>query len=191
MEGRTIVRPGSAGSSKSPAGPPRFNGGPDNCPARPLLKSDIAFDELELQWRAGQLSGQAGHEISIVPPRVMSFNGGPDNCPARPVQDDATPPTLILLQWRAGQLSGQAFLCASLPQRETALQWRAGQLSGQAPGATWLCVDCISASMEGRTIVRPGGTVVCESCRPTCSFNGGPDNCPARRRSPPAPVGLR
>ncbi len=70
-------------------------------------------------------------------------------------------PTANVLQWRAGQLSGQA----GFDQRPFAgapeLQWRAGQLSGQAPRR---CPGC---------------------CSTTTSFNGGPDNCPARR-SPPS-----
>ncbi len=36
------------------------------------------------------------------------------------------------------------------------LQWRAGQLSGQAGGDGWDEALAEAASMEGRTIVRPG-----------------------------------
>ena len=113
-----------------------------------------------LQWRAGQLPGQTGAATQwLIWPRRRTFNGGPDNCPARRA-DRTSPQVRKPLQWRAGQLPGQ-----TAEQRRTAmragpcmrLQWRAGQL----PGQTWPLG--LAAAVGGC------GT-----------FNGGPDNCPAR-----------
>ena len=160
MEGRTIARPDDASSMSTPTVSPslqwragqlpgqtppgrpwrsacllRFNGGPDNCPARP----DAA--------RSRDCTG-------------TRFNGGPDNCPARPGRqtgqprrrhsasmegrtiarpDFATesPSTEMpkLLQWRAGQLPGQTVLLLATDSDEKPLQWRAGQLPGQTTPA--------------------------------------------------------
>ena len=110
MEGRTIVRPDTSTSAETPA-PHRtsFNGGPDNCPARPPPPRSPRPASSSLQWRAGQLSGQTRHRAqkkttaaSVLQWRAgqlsgqtagpgrgnraapQPFNGGPDNCPARP-----------------------------------------------------------------------------------------------------------
>ena len=111
MEGRTIVRPGCRGSDTTPVSHRRFNGGPDNCPARLGDHSHGGGGLDELQWRAGQLSGQAGTLADLF--------------------HDAE-----RLQWRAGQLSGQATNQGDLFFRRGMLQWRAGQLSGQAVGGS-------------------------------------------------------
>ena len=60
----------------------------------------------------------------------------------------------LSLQWRAGQLPGQTTPASSISSSAGKLQWRAGQL----PGQTSRCV------------------------RRSTSFNGGPGNCPAKRR---------
>ncbi len=205
MEGRTIVRPGAGrrrrgarprrrfngGPDNCPARPRggfpvvprpcRFNGGPDNCPARrstPMIvvpsltcasmegrtivrpgasnRPRTGVPQDQLQWRAGQLSGQACAAGRPPSPRTYRFNGGPDNCPARPPCSSTTRwccrsfnggpdncparqggPRLCgdrmnLLQWRAGQLSGQAEITQLRIHTLPMLQWRAGQLSGQA-----------------------------------------------------------
>ena len=160
MEGRTIVRPGRGAPPPRRTPQQRFNGGPDNCPARLGTTPHSSSGTGALQWRAGQLSGQAlraarplgrrekasmeGRTIvrpGTRPPRrrtgrYESFNGGPDNCPAR---------------------------------RERSL----------------LSVGERQASMEGRTIVRPGPTPNPSRRVAPRSFNGGPDNCPARRTASP------
>ena len=142
---------------------------------------------LALQWRAGQLSGQAPKQPwtpamaartsmegrTIVRPGrrqdhgraqpAAYFNGGPDNCPARPAAGSWSRPTRSVLQWRAGQLSGQA-----------------GRSRDARPRLR-------ATSMEGRTIVRPGGSCRCRTRRRARHFNGGPDNCPARPSRPPRP----
>ena len=302
MEGRTIVRPDPTPHDPTPLRSTAFNGGPDNCPARPAIDTLIMSSFLDLQWRAGQLSGQTGITAvpmsqfgalqwragqlsgqthppdrgapllgrpsmegrTIVRPDVYfgfepyggrdPFNGGPDNCPARHVITLTSSGSAIYLQWRAGQLSGQtpcwwsarrdradAFNggpdncparlapLVALAIRTQDLQWRAGQLSGQTCRGLWrsmttavtfnggpdncparpgdpavLAESSIDPSMEGRTIVRPdsstarsspranrpsmeGRTIVrpdghpsAGSVPPDTTFNGGPDNCPAR-----------
>ena len=85
MEGRTIVRPDVVKKAVWYMRSWTFNGGPDNCPARPCGCLNTRLREPE------------------------SFNGGPDNCPARPVSDRAPLQARTLLQWRAGQLSGQTW----------------------------------------------------------------------------------
>ena len=62
------------------------------------------------------------------------------------------------------------------------LQWRAGQLPGQTLGHCLLTCPRPAPSMEGRTIARPDPPAEPRLTRyaPSRSFNGGPDNCPAR-----------
>ena len=106
MEGRTIARPDETGLVPGHNGADclqwragqlpgqtmipamiasltvTFNGGPDNCPARPGWTP---------HWRCGR----------------RAFNGGPDNCPARQAAISVYAARLEALQWRAGQLPGQ------------------------------------------------------------------------------------
>ena len=159
MEGRTIVRPNAITVKVTEFITPAFNGGPDNCPAE---------HPVWVLWR---------HWIT-------PFNGGPDNCPAEPAyggghraqhhQPSMEGRTIVRpnfealwlaakvtwdLQWRAGQLSGRTgFARDTTNSSNNYLQWRAGQLSG-------------------RTLA--GAVPVTTRC---CSFNGGPDNCPAEPR---------
>ena len=113
---------------------------------------------LHLQWRAGQSSGQT--------------NARHNRSPCSPT-----------LQWRAEQSPGQTLRLLDACNNDLDLQWRAGQLSGQTynHAATWVTI--LMPSMEGRTIVRPDLLGRLRSMRQTASFNGGPDNCPARRES--------
>ncbi len=143
-----------------------FNGGPDNCPARHGSEGRFLQMGAVLQWRAGQLSGQAGQRL-----RKPSRNNRASMEGRTIVRPGATPrsvsvPLMSSLQWRAGQLSGQAGRNGLIAGPVSRLQWRAGQLSGQARR--------IDRELGYRRI----------------SFNGGPDNCPARlvrREGPPAP----
>ena len=133
-----------------------FNGGPGNCPAKPVPELSTRTDRYSLQWRAGQLPGQTQH------PR-----------PGRRRESR--------LQWRAGQLPGQTpFVSAELQPMVSRLQWRAGQLPGQTWSVSWFCGMLLSTlqwragqlpgqtrstrprptarrrpSMEGRAIARP------------------------------------
>ena len=158
MEGRTIARPDRRRRGPVRWSPDRFNGGPDNCPARLQVHRRCRF--------AGSC-----------------FNGGPDNCPARPGSIQLSPRRLYLLQWRAGQLPGQtvASRWPSSCGAAIGLQWRAGQLPGQTAYVARLLVPLVTASMEGRTIARPDRRRRTTSCADGYRFNGGPDNCPARR----------
>ena len=112
------------------------------------------------------------------------------------------------LQWRAGQSSGQTFRDSDLMvekvdpsmegrtivrpdlvafnrwHRASILQWRAGQSSGQTPRRALYGSRRGTPSMEGRTIVRPDHHQYGSTRHATASFNGGPDNRPARPQLP-------
>ena len=181
MEGRTIVRPGCTAELPRDHHRGDFNGGPDNCPARPETGGAEA----------------AAH---------THFNGGPDNCPARRPSSVQFSFNVTKLQWRAGQLSGQATrppastrrrICTSMEGRTIVrpglpvLQRRARVRSTSMEGRTIVRPGTARrtapnrhdrTSMEGRTIVRPGprnllGHPIGQYPE---DFNGGPDNCPAR-----------
>ena len=83
-----------------------FNGGPDNCPAKPNGSTAPPA-------RRGGFNGGPDNCPAKQPdagPSLMTqagFNGGPDNCPAKRVLYDAMQQARKLLQWRAGQLPGQ------------------------------------------------------------------------------------
>ena len=170
------------GRASRPSGGWDFNGGPDNCPAKPDRSGVVAHRSRSLQWRAGQLPGQTGAAWRSAP-RVIG------------------------LQWRAGQLPGQTGQNENQRPPASELQWRAGQLPGQTVSSRSSTRHSIRTSMEGRTIARPnpleeraagppgvllqwragqlpGQTPViwydtAMLCR---DFNGGPDNCPAKPR---------
>ena len=106
MEGRTIARPDKLQRPRPRCGRSSFNGGPDNCPARPAR---------------GRVPGGVPGQTPRSAPGASPFNGGPDNCPARPT---GRPPCgfsadLRHLQWRAGQLPGQT--------------WSSGQVGASRP----------------------------------------------------------
>ena len=157
MEGRTIARPDAAAGFGVLAVKAAFNGGPDNCPARPDHLRLVDGSSIHLQWRAGQLPGQTGGaDRHRVPCRIPSmegrtiarpdpwpllvslqghtaFNGGPDNCPARPITRSETRP--------------------------------------------------VYRSFNGGPDNCPARRASAGLCRwPWSTFNGGPDNCPARPR---------
>ena len=180
MEGRTIARPNPSSDSSPGTTSASFNGGPDNCPAKPAGTAMRHTSGSRLQWRAGQLPGQTAgggdHETLVqalqwragqlpgqtrrrrrLPRRPTHFNGGPDNCPAKRAAAMTAGLAFGVLQWRAGQLPGQTSSSRSaFPPRLSALQWRAGQLPGQTRAA---------AATAGVALA---------------DFNGGPDNCPAK-----------
>ena len=131
MEGRTIVRPDKPTLPRLGAETNAFNGGPDNCPARPDRRTVRAALDDRLQWRAGQLSGQTD---------VQTFSTG--NI-VRPSMEGRT-----IVRPDQGQH-------ALLRNVHGGLQWRAGQLSGQTGIAECVPEPTPVPSMEGRTIVRP------------------------------------
>ena len=98
----------------------------------------------------------AGYIVWVDP---SPFNGGPDNRPARLLGHGSQPHIHTRLQWRAGQSSGQTSI-RSAPSP-----------SGSRP------------SMEGRTIVRPDLSWSQRRRKRRRTFNGGPDNRPARPAS--------
>ena len=159
MEGRTIVRPGSARSRATFWVRSRFNGGPDNCPAR--RRRYQASERGPYGFNGGPDNCPARQSgVYRHPVRHRRFNGGPDNCPARPDEWVGGVVGYRELQWRAGQLSGQASFTAPRRAVAKALQWRAGQLSGQARSELAAPRAARPASMEGRTIVRPGDAMI-------------------------------
>ena len=180
MEGRTIARPNRGRRGRPRRRRRRFNGGPDNCPAklgrrerrrvhrlaasmegrtiaRPnAAEADLFIgDSTELQWRAGQLPGQTKISSSR-PPAPRCFNGGPDNCPAKRPADPHDPD-------RRGDASMEGRTIArpnfSINWQggpdDATLQWRAGQLPGQTTTGQACATPPPRASMEGRTIARP------------------------------------
>ena len=181
MEGRTIVRPDHTRQRCVGCCDRRLQWRAGQSSGQtPLLKSGLRRTK-PLQWRAGQSSGQT---ISSV---IVSGRG------AR-------------LQWRAGQSSGQTgCIRVRRPQdhspsmegrtivrpdpadepsklkRLMSLQWRAGQSSGQTIKIESIGTFGQFPSMEGRTIVRPDAATAYMMAGATPSFNGGPDNRPARR----------
>ena len=185
MEGRAIARPD-------------HRHGPVVVPGR----------RRSLQWRAGQLPGQT-HRLRLPGGSALpAFNGGPGNCPARLVTSG---PMGITLGFNGvGNCPARVAECRAIATRSAAsLQWRAGQLPGQTatPGRSPSMegraiarpdkrVGSVPPSMEGRAIARPdvdcarrpsmeGRAIARPDPRPAQrrrSFNGGPGNCPARRR---------
>ena len=63
------------------------------------------------------------------------------------------------------------------------LQWRAGQLPGQTRWHPTPVVAHDAPSMEGRAIARPNMAPPLPQPHRQRSFNGGPGNCPAKRRT--------
>ena len=156
MEGRTIVRPGPGGGFTYVAVDVGFNGGPDNCPARRHTGDHRPRLRDSLQWRAGQLSGQARGSHARSP------RTGPASMEGRTIVrpgPDSMGDTQILHQ---ASMEGRTIVRPgprrprSKRTRAVGLQWRAGQLSGQAKMLERVSKIAVNASMEGRTIVRPG-----------------------------------
>ena len=150
MEGRTIARPNFRGNGAA-AGVQMscpFNGGPDNCPAKPAGTGTIAT----------QL-------------RESAFNGGPDNCPAKhcSLHERACGPRLV-----DPSMEGRTIARPNRMRHRTGpvaasadLQWRAGQLPGQTQHTNVQAPTprSVAPSMEGRTIARPNPIVTCERHR--------------------------
>ncbi len=130
-------------------------------------KMDKNKQTILLQWRAGQLSGQAGAWPLRRRRAVVCFNGGPDNCPARLTCSSSGPLP------RSG-FNGGPDNCPARPadintMRDDPLCFNGGP-------------DNCPARLPRIPI--PRSSLTC--------FNGGPDNCPARRVEPmpgPARVG--
>ena len=122
-----------------------------------MCSSHPSHRECCLQWRAGQSSGQTRRRMDRDPTRQNSFNGGPDKRPARPARSRSGTTT----GWHPS-MEGRTIVrpdtCGELAakNRMIPLQWRAGQSSGQT----------------GRCGVTTRIRLF--------SFNGGPDNRPAR-----------
>ncbi len=184
MEGRTIVRPNGNRVGMRRTEPIRFNGGPDNCPAKPSHVGAAVLISHQLQWRAGQLSGQTKATlIKLTTPDLLQWRAGQLSgqtrrwtcCQVVPSQASMEGRTIVrpnpqehcpannnrlVLQWRAGQLSGQTLRQGAHEINLLLLQWRAGQLSGQTRRRSDSCRELTRASMEGRTIVRPNGPAI-------------------------------
>ena len=182
MEGRTIARPNSPTCIAQRTRRSCFNGGPDNCPAKPPRPGQGR--------RPSMLASMEGRTIARPNPGLQGW----------PMWSKCA------LQWRAGQLPGQTITVEASMDFLFRLQWRAGQLPGQTRRGAVDGGQPGDASMEGRTIARPNGTrhdeeavegyasmegrtiarpnFIAYMAGPTCrsGFNGGPDNCPAKQR---------
>ena len=205
MEGRTIARPNCGIRCPTPVAPCSFNGGPDNCPAKPqgLVGKDRAWPIASMEGRtiarpnrrrarlrpAGARASMEGR--TIARPNRSEAGEGSALCAQLqwragqlPGQTryhfSASASLRPSLQWRAGQLPGQTGTAASASSQARWLQWRAGQLPGQTPNRRSGQASRASASMEGRTIARPNLCRQGNMQRPAPGFNGGPDNCPAK-----------
>ena len=162
MEGRAIARPNPPRPENQRRQSLRFNGGPSNCPAKPVPERMCPIIACMLQWRAEQLPGQTRrHPERAAADPLCGFNGGPSNCPAKP---PASSPLTHGMTW---------------------LQWRAEQLPGQTRSCRRSSVRVHRASMEGRAIARPNHREPFADHRSQLqSFNGGPSNCPAKLAVP-------
>ena len=143
MEGRTIARPNLRRSRLRPRSRVRFNGGPDNCPAKPGGEVGVCGD--------GDVASMEGRTI------------------ARP---NAPPP-------RRGRRRHGASMEGRTIARPN--QHRPRRLHGPAR----------RASMEGRTIARPNRAPPSPRNSRSSCFNGGPDNCPAKRMTTTGPARRR
>ena len=183
MEGRTIARPNffcaeRLGLSSMPL---QWRAG--QLPGQTHIVEDVphTVTVASMEGRtiarpntADQRRGRADHRASMEGRTIARPN---DVC-GRPL------PCRYQLQWRAGQLPGQTLRGVRAARRALRLQWRAGQLPGQTlsdcpprgqrrrgfnggpdncpaklgPGTNEAVVRVL-ASMEGRTIARPNGTM--------------------------------
>ena len=156
MEGRAIARPNRRRRPLRASPSSAFNGGPGNCPAKPLASTTSTTKRnAVLQWRAGQLPGQTSPNWPARSAR-STFNGGPGNCPAKLVGSTRHNTASAAFNGgpgncpakrcgRAGKdhvdrrpsMEGRAIArpnihCNATRVRSTSpLQWRAGQLPGQ------------------------------------------------------------
>ena len=134
-----------------------------------------------LQWRAGQSSGQT--EFSALDGLCCDTPSMEGRTIVRP--DPTRPSTpcsrLWSLQWRAGQSSGQTTTKWRLGKADGILQWRAGQSSGQTTipnGCSQQFAITFNGGPDNRP-ARPGRST--GACNLGDAFNGGPDNRPARQ----------
>ena len=109
-----------------------------------------------------------------------AFNGGPDNRPARLPQWTARSLTPAFLQWRAGQSSGQTSMLYVLLSSSHDPSMEGRTIVRPDMTITLEEYKRRHPSMEGRTIVRPDTTGGKRSISSLSTFNGGPDNRPAR-----------
>ena len=157
MEGRTIARPNWR-VRRALSGCRRcFNGGPDNCPAKPGRP---------------QRSAQT----------TTGFNGGPDNCPAKrgDVAAGGVDEHRASMEGRTIARPNQT-VDEMVGGQSFRLQWRAGQLPGQTlyTRSAAALHTCFNGGPDNCP-AKPRGSPPRQSLNP--SFNGGPDNCPAKRR---------
>ena len=158
LQWRAGQLPGQTRPCRSLAGNGRagFNGGPGNCPAKPL------FVTLKKTNCVASMEGRAIARPNLRSQRtalqcVAGFNGGPGNCPAKLQVPGVADSTSQVLQWRAGQLPGQ-----TCRRRRTS---RTGS-------------RCFNGG-PGNCPAKPP-RVWNQRLISDLSFNGGPGNCPAK-----------
>ena len=165
---------------------PPFNGGPSNCPAKPLgfAGAAVAIVTPSMEGRAiarpnaprprsvqrdeaGAFNGGPSncpakrHDRQGHGPQSRPFNGGPSNCPAKQRTPAGSSP-------RPSSFNGGPSNCPAKLARDAGTEHRARH-----------------PSMEGRAIARPNSPCPHRAVTSPAAFNGGPSNCPAK----PAAVG--
>ena len=156
-----------------------FNGGPGNCPAKPVfdgagqhggpasmegraiarpnvhIAAQSSQSESSLQWRAGQLPGQTSLGCAVAVGLGLASMEG------RAIARPNCKPLVEAARAKAASMEGRAIArpnsgsvmihAASV----ASLQWRAGQLPGQTRADRGGNAARQPASMEGRAIARP------------------------------------
>ena len=158
MEGRAIARPNEMRSPRVRAG--RWPSMEGRAIARPNISGGEPCEHWTtiLQWRAGQLPGQTDRTAYV------DGVGHPPSMEGRAIARPNLRAHTALAGRRVPSMEGRAIARPNTRSASTtasarrSLQWRAGQLPGQTG----------SDSASSRPATR--------------SFNGGPGNCPAKRR---------
>ena len=136
----------------------RFNGGPSNCPAKPL---------------DGRLSGE--------PRQLASMEGRAIARPNVGLQHPCTGLSVVAsMEGRAIARAKPARVWTST-STSSSLQWRAEQLPGQTQRVRRSC-RLLSSCFNGGPSNCPAKPPppLSRSQRAATSFNGGPSNCPAK-----------
>ena len=180
MEGRTIARPNPLTGALVTTLAANFNGGPDNCPAKPGDRAGRRAADLFTSMEGRTIArpnadagrrpfrhvlrtSMEGRTIARPNPgaRQLRRPGRGTSMEGRTIaRPNRRPPGRpspggALLQWRAGQLPGQTADGDLINRWTDKLQWRAGQLPGQTRHRARDCPRDQLTSMEGRTIARP------------------------------------
>ena len=180
MEGRTIARPNPAsagveecllaalqwragqlpGQTRQPPHRPHpqrpdFNGGPDNCPAKPAMAVHRATEQIITSMEGRTIARPNGSrrrarprapDTSMEGRTIARPNDRRQACEAREAGTSMEGRTIARPNTGIGSVEAPSM---------AVLQWRAGQLPGQTGRGSARRGDGDPTSMEGRTIARP------------------------------------